>query len=276
MDLGGAAHVGEAALMQDRHLVGHHVGELDVVGHHDGRVADARLQLGDELGHQSRIGRVEPGRGLVEEDHLRLHGEGPRDAHALAHPARQLGGHEVVGAGQAHEREQPVDAVGDLALVEARVLAQRVRDVLEDGQRVEERGALKDEAGAPPERQHRFLPQAVDPRAEQEDLAGIRPDEAIGDAQEHGLARAAAAHDGERRALRQGHAHTREHLVVLERLPHVPELDDRRHPRPHQNRKRKSFVRKKSETITPIATCTTVAVVDRPSPSVPPSVARPL
>ena len=44
----------------------------------------------------------------------------------------------------------------------------------------------------------------------------------------------------------------------------------------HQNRMRKSLVRKKSEMITPIATCTTVAVVDRPSPSVPPSVASPL
>ena len=44
----------------------------------------------------------------------------------------------------------------------------------------------------------------------------------------------------------------------------------------HQKRKRRSLVRKKSEMITPIATCTTVAVVERPRPSVPPSVARPL
>ena len=44
----------------------------------------------------------------------------------------------------------------------------------------------------------------------------------------------------------------------------------------HQKSMRKSLVRKKSETITPIATCTTVAVVARPSPSVPPSVASPL
>ena len=35
-------------------------------------------------------------------------------------------------------------------------------------------------------------------------------------------------------------------------------------------------VGKKSEMITPMATCTTVAVVERPSPSVPPSVAKPL
>jgi hypothetical protein len=39
---------------------------------------------------------------------------------------------------------------------------------------------------------------------------------------------------------------------------------------------RKNLVRKKSDTMTPMVTCTTVAVVARPSPSVPPSVLRPL
>ena len=46
--------------------------------------------------------------------------------------------------------------------------------------------------------------------------------------------------------------------------------------RPYQKRTSKSLVRKKSEMITPIATCTTVAVVDRPRPSVPPVVTSPL
>ena len=66
--------------------------------------------------------------------------------------------------------------------------------------------------------------------------------------------------------------------VAREGLPHVPKLDEGRwsHVATHQNRKRKSLVRKKSETMTPMATWTTVAVVDRPSPSVPPSVASPL
>ena len=44
----------------------------------------------------------------------------------------------------------------------------------------------------------------------------------------------------------------------------------------HQKIIRKILVRKKSDTITPIVTCTTVAVVARPSPSVPPVVERPL
>ena len=44
----------------------------------------------------------------------------------------------------------------------------------------------------------------------------------------------------------------------------------------HQNSMRKIFVRKKSEMITPMVTCTTVEVVARPSPSVPPVVESPL
>ena len=45
---------------------------------------------------------------------------------------------------------------------------------------------------------------------------------------------------------------------------------------PYQNRISSSLVRKKSEMITPMVTWTTVAVVARPSPSVPPSVVSPL
>ena len=44
----------------------------------------------------------------------------------------------------------------------------------------------------------------------------------------------------------------------------------------HQKSMRKILVRKKSDTITAIVTCTTVAVVARPSPSVPPVVDSPL
>ena len=44
----------------------------------------------------------------------------------------------------------------------------------------------------------------------------------------------------------------------------------------HQKIMRKILVRKKSETITAMVTCTTVAVVARPSPSVPPVVDSPL
>jgi len=87
-----------------------------------------------------------------------------------------------------------------------------------------------------------------------------------------------AAHHREDRPLGQRQVDPAQDLLAVERLPHVPKLDERApggHVS-HQNIRRKSFVMKKSEMITPIATCTTVAVVERPRPSVPPSVASPL
>src|SRR5262249_34399734 len=83
---------------------------------------------------------------------------------------------------------------------------------------------------------------------------------------------------GQRGAFVQGEADPAQDLIVIEGLPDLRELDHRLrwHGARHQNRNSSSLVRKKSEMITPMATCTTVAVVDRPRPSVPPSVARPL
>src|SRR5512145_2274438 len=52
VDLGGRAHLGEAALVEDGHAIGHRVGELEVVGDDDRRVADPLLQLVDQLRHE--------------------------------------------------------------------------------------------------------------------------------------------------------------------------------------------------------------------------------
>src|SRR4026209_2108099 len=90
--------------------------------------------------------------------------------------------------------------------------------------------------------------------------------------------RAAPPPPRQRRALAERQAQPAQHRLVAEVLPHLAHFHQRlalAHGH-HQKRMRRSLVRKKSETITPIATCTTVAVVERPSPSVPPSVARPL
>src|SRR5688572_13054538 len=75
VDLGGRAGLGEAALVEDGHPVGHHVRELDVVRDHDGGVADALSELADELTHEPRVRRIEPGCRLVEEDDLGLQHE---------------------------------------------------------------------------------------------------------------------------------------------------------------------------------------------------------
>ncbi len=171
-----------------------------------------------------------------------------------------------------------MDAIGDLPLAEPGVLPQREGHVLEHGEGVEEGGVLEHVAGAAPHGQDLLLAQIVDARAEEVDLAVVGREETVANTEEHGLARAAPPHHRQRRALAEGQAQPAQHRLGVEGLPHLPHLDQRlplarRH---HQKRIRRSLVRKKSEMITPIATCTTVAVVERPSPSVPPSVARPL
>src|SRR6185436_1621698 len=123
-----------------------------------------------------------------------------------------------------------------------------------------------------------LLAQIVDARAEEVDLPVIWREQAVADAEQHRLARAAAPLPPHRRALAERQAQPAQHRLVAEVLPHLAHFHQRlplAHGH-HQKRMRRSLVRKKSETITPIATCTTVAVVERPSPSVPPSVARPL
>src|SRR6266704_16891 len=103
----------------------------------------------------------------------------------------------------------------------------------------------------PPERQHRFFAHAFDVGPEERHLPGVRPDQPVRDAQEHGLARAAPAHDGQRGALAEGQAHALEDRLVPEGLPHLSELDgnlgSRRHGIHRRKRMKKSLVRKKSE-----------------------------
>ena len=187
--------------MQDRHLVGNHIGEIDVVSDDDGRVTDAGPERDDQLGDEARVGGVESCRRLVEEDDLRLHHERARDADALAHAARQLGRHQLVRAGHAHQGQEAVDAVADLAQRHPRVLAERIGDVLEDGERVEERGALKHETGALANREHGFLPHPLDPHTEQRNLTPIGPDESVRDPEEDRLAGTAAAQQDHRLAM---------------------------------------------------------------------------
>ena len=75
------------AEVHEGRVVGHARGLLHVVGHDDDRVVG--LQLVDQLLDLGGRDRVE-GRGrLVEQDHLRLDGDGAGDAQALLLPARE-------------------------------------------------------------------------------------------------------------------------------------------------------------------------------------------
>ncbi len=163
----------------------------------------------------------------TQEDDLRLHDEGARDPHPPAHASGQLGGQELVGARHAHQSEKAVHAVGDLAQGHARVLAEGIGDVLEHGERVEERGPLEDEARALAHGEHRLLAHALDPRAEKRDLASIGPHQSRGDSEEHRLARPAPTHDGQGGPFPELEAHAAQDLLLVEGFPHVAQLDER-------------------------------------------------
>ena len=85
--LRGRRHLDHLAQVEERHLVGAARRLLHVVGDDDdGEVA---LQLVDQLLDLQRADRVERGGRLVEQDHLRPHRDGARDAQPLLLAARQ-------------------------------------------------------------------------------------------------------------------------------------------------------------------------------------------
>ena len=127
--------------------------ELEIVGHHDR--GDARARAGARWissPMRREFAGIEAGGRLVVEDDLRLERDRARHADALAHAARELGGHQRLAR---PTRPTAVEALRARAraialLAPAHVLADRVRDVLVDRQRVEQRGALEDHAEVAP------------------------------------------------------------------------------------------------------------------------------
>ena len=77
-------------------------------------------------------------------DVLRTQRDRARDANAFPHSARELGWISILDVWKVDEIECFADPLLDLALVERLLLAQSHRDILADGERVEQRGELKD------------------------------------------------------------------------------------------------------------------------------------
>ena len=100
--------------------------------------AQPLAQLGAHL-------RVERAEGLVEQQHLRLHGQRARQRHALQLAAGELGGIAAGEPVEAHQAEQLLDARADLVLG-ALAHAQAEADVVVHGHVLERRVVLEDEA----------------------------------------------------------------------------------------------------------------------------------
>src|SRR4029077_1906578 len=72
LDLLRGAHRVDSPLVEHRHAVGDLEDLRDLVTHHDGCEAELSMQPDDQMMDGVDEDRVEPGRRLVEEDHLRL------------------------------------------------------------------------------------------------------------------------------------------------------------------------------------------------------------
>ena len=100
------------AALQKNDLIGHIVGELQLVRHNDHRHAPLG-EAADDAQHLARQLRVQRARRLVKAQHVRLQGQRPCDGHALLLPAGELAGIAVLLGQQADLPEQ----AGALTLV---------------------------------------------------------------------------------------------------------------------------------------------------------------
>ena len=93
--LGGDLH--HLAQIHDAYTVGHVLHHVQAVGDEQVRQAELLFKLVQQVQHLRLDGHVQCRHRLVAHDELRVHGQGARDAHALALAAREL-----VGVAVAH------------------------------------------------------------------------------------------------------------------------------------------------------------------------------
>ena len=184
--------------------------------HHHGHAA-----LG-EVGHQRQDAldelRVEGGGGLIEEHHLRLHGQGAGNGDALLLAAGEVGRTRIGLVLEPHQVQLLQGLGPGLVRREFAELAQREGDVLHHGL-VREQVELLEHHADPLAQLVRVVLQ--DRAAVQQDVALIRFDQAVHDPQQRGLAGAGGADDRGRGALLHVEVDAAEDMVVTERQVQV-------------------------------------------------------
>ncbi len=98
----------QATGVQHTHAIAHARDHRQVVADEQHARPEAGAQPGDQFEHLGLDGRVQAGRGLVQDQQLRLGRERHRDNDALLHPARQLvriALHHAIGVGDLHGAE---------------------------------------------------------------------------------------------------------------------------------------------------------------------------
>jgi hypothetical protein len=133
------------------------------VGGEEDRAA-TRLLVADQRAHQGGVDRIEPGGRLVEEQHLRVVQQGPREVEPHPHALRVAGDRGVRGRGEPDRREHRAGITE-----RPRVQAAEVGEVLASGQARVADGELEGHPDA--------VVEVGPPRPDRptEDLDGARP-----------------------------------------------------------------------------------------------------
>src|SRR5271156_2404684 len=121
--------------------------------------------------------------------------------------------------------EQLGHAPRDRGLVHPAMLAQRVADVAEPGERVEQRAALEDHRDLFADVGHRVLAEVVEAPAFDDHLAAVGPLEPVEMPQHDALALAAAAEHDEGLAFEYFEVDAPQHGFAGEALAELPHLD---------------------------------------------------
>ncbi len=151
VDLGRRADLFDPALIEDGDAVGQVERLFLVVGDEDRGHARGVMHAAQFLAQRLAHRGVQGAEGLVQQQHAGLHGQGPRQSHALALAARQLRRVAAAQAFQLDQAQQLIDPPGDLGLrrlVIALAHVQAERDVSGYGHVLEQRILLEHEAHA--------------------------------------------------------------------------------------------------------------------------------
>jgi hypothetical protein len=145
------AFLEDAALMEEAHAVADLPGERHLVGGEQHRHS-GRLQPADDVEHLADQFGVERRGDLVEQHHLRVHGERSGDGDPLLLATGELIGIGVGPVGETEPRQHLQAIESCLRLADAEHLARADRDVVDHAHVGEQVEALEHHPDAPPDR----------------------------------------------------------------------------------------------------------------------------
>src|SRR5680860_131089 len=216
--------------------------------------------------------------GLVQEHNLGIESQRSRQPCALPHAAGQFRGEFVGGIRrQANHSELEEGEVVHHRLRQVEMLTHRHLDVLQDGQRGEQRTVLKEDAPASLDVESRLRGERLGVLAKQSDHASVRRHQAGDNAHQDGLALAGPADDGEDLTAIDIEAEPIPNLMAAETLSefahadhHLSSVLDDHTPIPDKN-----IANTASRMITRKIALTTAAVTWLPSDSALPCTRKP-